>query len=243
MDALRPFLKLSLWLLITIASPALWAAPTTVLQPFNAEYSIDWNGGLAMSGTTSRSLKQQDDHSWLFKSSAVSLLAGIEETTQVTWHNQQIRPLNYHYNRSVLGKKRVVTISFDWDKMEATNTVKDKPWKMPVNEQVQDKLSYQLLLQQLLAEGEKEFAFDVADGGHLKQYRFAVTGEETVSAPIGEYQAIQVTRLHDEDSERQTLIWFAPALNYQIIKLHHVEDKGKAYTLMLQKLDLGSAEK
>ena len=126
--------------------------------------------------------------------------------------------------------------------MEATNTVKDKPWKMPVNPQVQDKLSYQLLLQQLLAQGETAFEFEVADGGHLKQYRFAVTGEERVIAPIGEYKAIQVTRLHDEDSERKTLIWFAPELNYQIIKLHHVEEKNKAYTLLLQKLTQNGTE-
>ncbi|MFW1677098.1 DUF3108 domain-containing protein [Pontibacter sp. JAM-7] len=237
MDVMRRILLLPLLAVVCNLPLSLSAAPLpAVLQPFVADYTIDWNGGLAMSGTTMRSLKQQTATTWQFKSSATSLLAGIEETTQVEWHKQRIRPLNYQYRRSVLGKKRKVDISFDWAKQEATNTVKNKPWKMPVSDQVQDKLSYQLLLQQLLAEGKTEFEFDVADGGHLKQYRFAVNGEEIITAPIGKFNAVRVDRIHDEDSDRKTLIWFAPELNYQIIKLHHVEDKGKEYTLLLQKL-------
>jgi hypothetical protein len=59
---------------------------------------------------------------------------------------------------------------------------------------------------------------------------------EVIEAPIGAYEAIRVKRVREKDSPRQTYIWFAPELNYQIIKLKQIEKKDKAYTLLLKEL-------
>lgn len=221
---------------LNLLSVAAQAAPLS-LTPFSAAYELDWKGGISLSGKTTRQLSQDAEGTWHFLSQASATFAGIKETSQFIWQGQQIKPLHYTFKRSVLGKKRTADVSFNWEKGQITNTVANKPWQMPTTDGVQDKVSYQLLLQAEVAQGKQRFEYAVADGGKLKTYQFKVEGSEEVSAPIGTYNAIKVSRVRDASSERQTYIWFAPALDYQIIKLQQVEKKGKHYTLLLKTLE------
>lgn len=213
------------------------AAEKITLKPFSASYEINWKSGISLSGNTVRKLSTNENGDWSFESKASAMFASVFESTQFKWQNNQIIPLKYHFKQSVLGKKRIADVSFDWEQLKVTNTVEDKPWKMPISEGVQDKLSYQLLLQQDLARGLEEFNYSVADGGKLKQYKFVVDGKEIVEAPIGSYEAIRIKRLRDAKKNRETFIWFAPELDYQIIKLHQIEKKDKSYTLLLKELN------
>ena len=218
-------------------SVAVGAAEEPTLKPFSASYEIHWKSGISLSGNTVRKLSTNENGDWSFESKASAMFASVFESTQFKWQNNQIIPLKYHFKQSVLGKKRIADVSFDWEQLKVTNTVEDKPWKMPISEGVQDKLSYQLLLQQDLARGLEEFNYSVADGGKLKQYKFVVDGKEIVEAPIGSYEAIRIKRLRDAKKNRETFIWFAPELDYQIIKLHQIEKKDKSYTLLLKELN------
>lgn len=232
-------LKKSL-LIMLVCIPSLHASEVTEathpVTPFTAQYSMDWNGGISLSGTTTRQLKSAENNHWTFQSSASAMFASIKESTVFTWQTDTLTPLHYSFKRSVLGKKRLVDVSFDWAKQQATNDVENKPWQMPIKSGVQDKLSYQLLLQHDVSKGKTEFEYDVADGGHIKHYAFRVDGKERIKAPIGEYDAIRVIRVREKDNPRQTYIWFAPELNYQIIKLEQIEKKDKSYTLLLKSL-------
>lgn len=213
------------------------AAEEPTLKPFSASYEINWKSGISLSGNTVRKLSTNENGDWNFESKASAMFASVFESTQFKWQNNQIIPLKYHFKQSVLGKKRIADVSFDWEQLKVTNTVEDKPWKMPITEGVQDKLSYQLLLQQDLARGLEEFNYSVADGGKLKQYKFVVDGKEIIEAPIGSYEAIRIKRLRDAKQNRETFIWFAPELDYQIIKLHQIEKKDKSFTLLLEELN------
>ncbi|MCP4594887.1 DUF3108 domain-containing protein [Neptuniibacter sp.] len=241
-----PSFKKQLQRLVLLTAFTCWAIPSSAddtthspsLAPFSATYEIDWDGGLSLSGSTTRELKQDaKQQNWLFHSKASAMFASIEESSRFIWQDQQLHPLRYKFKRSVLGKKRTADVSFDWDKKQVTNTVEDKPWKMDISDGVQDKISYQLLLQREVAQGKTEFNYSVADGGKLKHYRFSVDGKEVIKAPIGEYDAIRVKRIREEKNPRQTLIWFAPELDYQIIKLQQIEKKDKSYTLLLKTLN------
>lgn len=226
--------------IISLTSLIIWAAPlhaeVTVFKPFTASYELDWDGPISVSGDTIRQLKKTPDNNWTFESKASSMFASIFEKSLFRWDNEQLSPIHYTFKRSVFGKKRNAEISFDWDNNRVTNEVNDKPWQMDVEPGVQDKISYQMLLQQQLADGEQDFTYQVADGGILKEYKFRVDGHEVIEAPIGAYEAIRVKRVREKDSPRQTYIWFAPELNYQIIKLKQIEKKDKAYTLLLKEL-------
>lgn len=218
-------------------SLAVSAAEEPTLKPFSASYEINWKSGISLSGNTVRKLSTNENGDWNFESKASAMFASVFESTEFKWQNNQIIPLKYHFKQSVLGKKRVADVNFDWEQLKVTNTVENKPWKMPISEGVQDKLSYQLLLQQDLARGLEEFNYSVADGGKLKQYKFVFDGKEIIEAPIGSYETIRIKRLRDAKKNRETFIWFAPELDYQIIKLHQIEKKDKSYTLLLKELN------
>ncbi|MGB2130211.1 MAG: DUF3108 domain-containing protein [Marinobacterium sp.] len=214
------------------------ADTTAPLTPFKAVYTTAFDLGVSLSGEAIRQLKSQDNGRWTFSSEASSMMAGISEITRFEYHPTRIiKPLSYRYKRKVLGKSRKATIDFDWSKGSVTTVVKDQPWKMQIPEATQDKLSYQLQLRLDLMAGKTEMHYAVADGGKLKEYRFKVTGEEEIDTPYGRYMAIRVIRDRGEDADRETLIWFAPELDYLIIRLEQTESDGKTYALLLKNLE------
>lgn len=229
-------LTLSLTAMI-ILTPHAQAADMSAFKAFHATYEVVSEGSISMTGESERVLSQNTDQKWLLKSRASALFASIEESSLFSLSQNQITPHQYLYNRKVLGKTRKANLSFDWQSQMVTNDVNNKPWKMSIKPGVMDKLSYQLQLQSDVATGKKEFSYDVADGGHMKNYSFTVKGEETITTPAGNFKAIRVERVYPEAKDRQTLIWFAPSLNYQMVKLFRQEKKDKTFSLKLKKID------
>lgn len=220
-----------------IFSPATHAADSGAIKAFQATYTVVSEGSVSMKGESIRSLSQNEQQQWLLQSQASALFASIKESSLFSVDQNQITPHQYTYNRKVLGKTRKANLSFDWQSQTVTNDVENKPWTMEIQPGVLDKLSYQLQLQADVAAGKKEFTYAVADGGHLKTYNFAVAGEETIETPAGNFKSIRVERVYKDNKDRQTLIWFAPALDFQLVKLLRQEKKDKTYSLLLKKTD------
>lgn len=222
--------SLTLLLAVTLSNVTL-AQPLT---PFKATYKVVTKGGISIEGEGVRTLQPTDNGQWRFSSKASALFARIDESSTFTLNAQQITPSEYLYNRKVLGKTRNARLSFDWADSIVTNDVNNKPWSMEIFPGVMDKLSYQLQLQLDIASGAESVNYTIADGGHLKQYSFKVIGQEEVDTPTGRFNAIRAERIYaPEKKERSTHIWFAPALNYQLIKFMQEEDDGKIYSLLL----------
>jgi len=233
-------LVLSCWLIPLTLTP-LFSTPTwgqERLHPFRATYSATLDTGVAISADAIRELRQLDDGSWVFDSTANAMVAAQHEQSRFTYGDQgEIRPLSYRYQRQVLGKERLAELDFDWTGARVTTTVKGKPWQMTIGAGTQDKLSYQLQLRQDLARGQKEMRYQVADGGPLSEYHFRVLGEEIISTPQGDYNTLKVERVRAKNAGRTTHIWFAPALEYLIVKLYQTESDGKEYGLLLNHLE------
>ncbi len=210
----------------------------TPINSFKAVYTTAFDLGVSLSGEAVRELKPLENGDWSFTSEASSLMAGISEKTRFTYlPSEHIKPISYRYHRKVLGKSRKASIDFDWTNKRVTTIVKDQPWKMSIPEATQDKLSYQLQMRLDLMAGKTEMTYAVADGGKLKEYRFTVTGEETIETPFGTYNAVRVMRDRGANAERETLIWFAPELDYLIVRLEQTETDGKTYGLLLKNLE------
>lgn len=222
----------SLLLLLAATFPA--TADTQPLTPFKATYKVITEGSVSLKGEGIRTLQQDKDGQWIFSSNASALFARINESSRFTLSGQQITPSEYLYSRKVLGKTRKAKLSFDWSSNTVINDVNDKPWTMNISPGVMDKLSYQLQLQQDLARGADTFSYRIADGGHLKEYAFNIIGQEEIDTPAGRFNAVHAQRIYDPaKKERSTHIWFAPALNYQLIKFLQEEDDGKTFSLLL----------
>lgn len=186
---------------------------------------------------TNRLTKTADNqYDLLFK--AESLIGSITEESKMQWNptQQNISPLHYSYARRGVGKSRTAELSFDWDKKSVTNNVQKTTWQMDIAQNVQDKLSYQIQMQQDLLNGQKNFTYRIADGGRLKEYKFSTVGEEMLDTPLGKVNTVKIKRSREND-ERVTYAWLAKDWNYLLVRLQQ-EEKGEAYTIYIHKATL-----
>lgn len=169
---------------------------------------------------------------------ADSFVASIEETSLFDWPTPgQLRPLQYTYERTGLGRDRTAKLDFDWQAKRVTNNVQDKPWKMKIHEGIQDKLSFQVQLQRDLAAGKTEdLYYQIADGGRIKEYRFAKVGEETLETPLGKVDTVKIERTRKDD-DRVTYAWMAPEYGYLLVRMQQ-EEGGDVYTIYIHESEI-----
>jgi hypothetical protein len=210
---------------------------STELKPFRALYESKLDVGVELALDAVRELRQDANGHWILTSTAEAVIAGIKESSRFTLNDLQVIPQQYQYHRKVFGKSRDAVLDFDWPNARVTNNVEDKPWHMDIPVGTLDKLSYQMQIRLDLPDGQKKLSYPVADGGSLKQYDFEVLGTESVETPAGTFKAIKVQRDRGDDAKRETYIWFAPELDYMIVKLYQIESDGKEAQLLLKKVE------
>ena len=216
---------------------AITSASTLILEPHRATYTNRIDAAISFSGDAVRELKQRDDQSWEVSIEASAMMASIRESSHFKVQDDTILPLQYDYNRRILTRNRDAQLRFDWDAGYVTTDIDDKPWRMAIEPGIHDKLSYQLQMPTDIKAGMDTLEYLVADGGQKQLYRFQVTGEDEIETPAGTFNAIRVERDRGEGSDRETLIWFAPELNYLVIRLEQIEPNGNRYALLLKDLD------
>ncbi|MNJ55794.1 hypothetical protein D3C77_513120 [compost metagenome] len=110
-----------------------------------------------------------------------------------------------------------------------------KTLRVPLNHGLLDRSTFQLALQQDVAEGKTSMSYQVLDGNDIDTYDFRVLGEEAVRTRTGVVDALKVERVRDPTkSRRKTITWFAKDWNYLLVRLHQVESDGKEYQIMLK---------
>ena len=215
---------------------ALFSLPALAseLKPFSASYTADWKQ-LPVSGTAERSLQALDNERWQLNFEASMLVASLSEQSTFRLDSNTFLPLTYRFERSGLGKGKKVEHDFDWAGKKVTGSDRGDAVSFPLNRGLQDKSTYQLVLQYDVAAGKKSMSYQVIDGDEIETYDFRVLGEEVVRTKAGQIDAIKVERVRDPtQSSRKTVLWFAKDWSYLLVRLHQVEKDGKEYQIMLQ---------
>ncbi|MGO2353428.1 MAG: DUF3108 domain-containing protein [Marinomonas foliarum] len=207
----------------------------TFLKPYSAVYSTVWKKGISLKVEGKQTLIKQDNNSWKFTFTADSLIASLNESSVFKVKDQQIVPTKYQYKSSALGKKRSATLTFDWENNLVRNDVKNKPWNLSISPGTLDKLSIQLQVRQDLKLGKSDFDYQIADGGYIKSWSFKRDKMETVNTNLGRLSAIKIIRTDNLEKGKKTSFWFAPSLDYLLVKLEHQED-GESYHLDIESL-------
>lgn len=209
-------------------------ASALALEPFNAQYTADWQQ-VPVSGSAARHLEKNADGSWTLRFKASMLVAGINEESRFKHVGQRFVPLSYRFERSGLGKSKSIAHDFDWQTKLVTGNDRDHPVKLVLKSGLLDKSTYQLALQEDVAAGKRSMSYQVLDGDEIETYDFRVLGEETVPTEAGQVDAIKVERVRDPTkSNRQTVLWFAKDWGHLLVRLHQVEKDGKEYRIMLK---------
>jgi hypothetical protein len=221
-------------LLMLFALLALPVQAALEIKPFSASYTADWKQ-VPISGTASRSLEALDNGRWELNFQASMLVASLNETSTFRMENDAFLPLTYRFERSGLGKSKQIELDFDWTEKQVLGNDRGEPVRFPLNRGLQDKSTYQLLLQHDVAAGKQSMSYQVIDGDEIETYDFRVLGTERVRTKAGLIEAIKVERVRDPtQSSRKTVLWFAKDWNYLLVRLHQVEKDGKEYQIMLK---------
>lgn len=193
------------------------------LKSFVAKYEAYAKGFNV--GEAIMSLDKEGDLYKLYYESDVSLFFYSDKRTETSLfkaEGSQLIPVTYHYTREGTGKEKDLKLSFDSDKKLITKGSGD-----PINWQGEwDNQLYRFDLQRKLRNQESDIKYNLMNyRGQLKTYGFEVVGEELLELPYGKINAIKVKTIRT-NNKRVTWSWFAPDLNYQLVKLQQFK-KGK----------------
>lgn len=213
---------------------------------FRAVYKADYKG-LPISAKGIRELSRTEDGRYLLSSKATSLFASITESTEFEITGDLVRPIEYQYHRSGIGKKRDAVLDFDWENNTVLNNVQNKPWTMDVPVGAMDKLLYQFKLRQDLQSAHQNgtpwptLQYVVADGGRLKNYEFEVIGEEEIDTPVGKLRTLKATRVRDS-RDRESTFWLALDYDFLLVKFQQLESGGNGFELLLREAEFNGKE-
>lgn len=149
------------------------------------------------------------------------------------------QPDTYRYVRSGGDDDRQAELRFDWDDLEVVNDIAEYPWRMAITRDTIDRVISPLQLMHDLYERSPEterLIYRIADGGRLKTYLLTIEGSEIIETPIGGFQVLRIRR-RDTDSDRETILWCAPALQYLAVRVEQWEDGRRSATLEIAELD------
>lgn len=224
---------LTLGLTVALAHAALALdAPT----PFTAVYAL--SQGAISFGTMERKFEVDADGAYRYTSrmeaSGVFSLVrsdSIVEASSGVLQDGEFRPEHYDYRNS-RGNKHY-TLRFDYPQARVLRSDQPKGWQAAMPPGLKDKLVYQLQMMVDLAAAPEALRYAVADKNKLKDYRFAVRGEEKVKTGKGRYRALRLEK-GDGPGERRTVVWCARELGWLPVKVEYHEKDGGVTTAVLR---------
>lgn len=202
---------------------------TRAPKAFTAEYQAQYKGQTI---EAQRSLYKQGDV-WVLETDLKNFFASIREKSLIEIDtNLKVKTQRYDYTRKIFGITKRESRVFDWLNRQILFSDGDDQGSYPLNGDTFDQASQQLYIQDMLARGVDTFELKIASRNRLKDYIYQASGPETLKLPIGTVEAIRVSEL--DDDTRITTMWFAPAYDYQLVKLQQTEKDGKTYSLAMK---------
>ncbi|AWB66543.1 hypothetical protein C2869_08920 [Saccharobesus litoralis] len=209
---------------------------------YKADYILSRRG--SDYGNGSRQLIQLDNQRYLFNYSSQARFLFLSdersETSQLWIDNNQVKVDWYRYKREGTGKDRDYHYQFD----HQAKQVLDKDNKPTVTNtdlgyRVLDQLSYQLQLELDLKAAPLQDSYSyqgINRDGHIRDYEFKVVEQPTISTPKGQFKTIKMQRITDNE-DRVTYAWFAPELNYVLVRLQQMEDGDESFNISLKEIE------
>lgn len=175
----------------------------------------------------------ETDISWLIFSDKRS------ETAIVSLENNQVTPLRYAYYREGTGRDKSYQWLYDFKNKSATDLKKDKTITLDFTDGLMDRLSYHLQnrIDLITKPNQKRFIYPVISyKGSVKNYEYLYDGEEELILPYGLVKTIRLKR-EIVDKKRITYAWFAPELNYLLVKLYQVKAGAEQFEAQLSTIE------
>ena len=213
-------------------------AASKVIPAFSAKYVILNNDKSV--GEATRKLSYLDNglakysyHTnieWLIFSDA------RDETSIVKLEGNKVIPQSFEYVREGTGSDKHYKWRFDVENNLAINEIKNRKKNVEYPENIQDPLSYHLQHRLNLIDNAKQehFVYPVIKtSGTIKNYVYQYDGEEELMLPYGLVKTIRLKR-EVVEKKRVTYAWFAPELNYLLVKLNQTKGDVEQFEAQLK---------
>ncbi len=214
------------------------AAPVVTVAPFRAEFDLLRDGDVI--GKAVMTLKALTGGEWQFETQTEASLFFLSfsdrETSRLRWQDGQPQPLQFDKLRNRPGKTEVIKQVFNWKAGSENGQKNDQNWSQPLAPGTQDLQSQLLALQADLQAGKTPMRYTVSRYGKVREYRYAITAEETLNTKLGKLKTLRVERIREPNDDRQTISWFAPSLGFVPVRVQQYEDGELQADLQIRKL-------
>lgn len=221
---------------LIVVTPLVFA--NSPISPFTAEYNILRKGDKVGEGVRTLEKTQENQYKYQYKTD-IEWLIFSDTRTESSLVNisdkGQVTPLHYEFKRTGTGSDK----KYAWDFMPEQNIGKHSDGlstaELDFSEPLQDKLSYHLQqrLQLISNPKQRDFVFTVIQkSGRTKSYVYQYAGEEELMLPYGTVKAIKLKREVLKD-KKVTYAWFAPELDYLLVRLHQQEGGVEQFEVQL----------
>lgn len=206
---------------------------------YTAHYVLSRRG--TERGEASRLLERADDGQWrYFTETSARLLIFTDRRQNETFFRMEegrVKPLLFDYNREGTGSNQSLRVRFDYAN-EAVVSEGEDPVDVAWSADLLDPnaVLHQLQLD-VAGEGDNWTYPLVNERGDYRDYEFARDGTETLSLPYGTFETVRVVRVRDSD-RRETIFWFAPELNYTLVKMQQIKEGREQLQIQLEDLDM-----
>lgn len=205
-------------------------SPTWAEEAFSIAYKTRIEG---IPITTTRVLEQRSDGTYQIVMRSSNMFARFEEITLFEkLADGTLRPLLNQNERRVFGVGQKSETRFDWERMVATWVDDGREIETPLTRGMMDRTLYQYQLERDMRSGAAELSYEVTDRGRIRTFAFENLGVETLRVGGRELSAFRLRRI-TEDDERETIVWLAAELNYQIVKIYHRERDDSEYEMTM----------
>ncbi len=214
---------------------------STVIPAYRATYTLLHKSDPV--GTAIRELSYLEDGkikyhyeteiSWLIFSDERS------ETAIIEIENNQVKPYSYDYQREGTGRDKYYQWQYNLADKTAMDLKNNKNISLEFTDGLLDKLSYHLQnrIDLIHKPEQKRFIYPViSTKGSIKNYEYKYDGKEELILPYGLVKTIRLKR-EIVEKKRVTYAWFAPELNYLLVKLYQVKAGAEQFEAQLSTLE------
>lgn len=216
------FYRLCVAALIATSLFAFRSAIAEPLAPFHAKYTaFKWGDDIGQADMKLEKLGEFQ-YSLTYSSSVSKFFLSDKrfEHSIFSYENNEPMPREYHYKRSGTGPDKSLSVRFDYEKNQI---IVDDKNTLALSGQLDNQI-YRVLLPTKLKDGFKEGEFSFINyRGDEREYGVEVIGRQKITLPYGEIDTIKVQLVRDSN-KRKTFIWFAPSLDFNLVRLQQFKD-------------------
>lgn len=215
------------------------AVQATELSTYETRYEVQRGG--SNYGEALRRVSLNDGTYSLYTETEISLLFLSDRRrfwSEFTVDNGQVKSNTFDYKRSGTGRNKGFSGTFDHANKVIINNESKQTLPLDASKYAMDEAaSIEQLRLDLQHSKNDSFVYYVLDEkGQAEELTFRRAGTEQLQLPYGAVEAIKVERVR-ENSSRETDYWFAPDLDYVLVKMAQREDGDEVATLQLSHIN------